>query len=61
MALLDEDEWFLPHIEEALKSIFKSFDKDEDGALSPAELEAFSVATNGKKVTSCQFPFPSLI
>ncbi|ORZ36515.1 hypothetical protein BCR44DRAFT_1432047 [Catenaria anguillulae PL171] len=40
---------FNPDFEAALKSIFARFDKDKDGYLSKAELQAFAVATNDKE------------
>ncbi|KAI8058154.1 hypothetical protein BDF22DRAFT_664195 [Syncephalis plumigaleata] len=52
VALYDfEEDFFTPACESALTEIFKRFDKDNDGALSLEELNAFAEATNGEAFT----------
>ncbi|KAI9226388.1 MAG: hypothetical protein DHS80DRAFT_18774 [Piptocephalis tieghemiana] len=46
--LLADDGDLTPRFEAALRAIFKQHDRDEDGALCPAELDAFATQTNGK-------------
>ncbi|KAI9175809.1 hypothetical protein H9P43_006173 [Blastocladiella emersonii ATCC 22665] len=47
--LLDDDDMFMPAFDKALRSIFERFDADKDGYLNVDEVQAFAVATNGKK------------
>ncbi|KAJ1734931.1 hypothetical protein LPJ72_002124 [Coemansia sp. Benny D160-2] len=50
--LVQDDMEFTPKCEAALVEIFGRFDKDKDGALNDAELQAFATATNGEPATS---------
>ncbi|TPX57203.1 hypothetical protein PhCBS80983_g03983 [Powellomyces hirtus] len=47
--LLTDLDDFTPAAESAFREIFARFDADGDGALSPAEVDAFAVAANGEK------------
>ncbi|KAI8820679.1 uncharacterized protein EV422DRAFT_567574 [Fimicolochytrium jonesii] len=47
--LLTISDTWTPAAERALREIFARFDVDKDGALSPAEVDDFAVATNGEK------------
>ncbi|GAM17385.1 hypothetical protein SAMD00019534_005600, partial [Acytostelium subglobosum LB1] len=44
----DDDDFFLPKVEDALREIFGRYDSNKDGALSLAELNQFAVKCNGK-------------
>ncbi|RKP14525.1 hypothetical protein BJ684DRAFT_8456 [Piptocephalis cylindrospora] len=46
--LLEEDGDISPKFEAALRAMFKCHDRDQDGALCPAELDAFATLTNGE-------------
>ena len=48
--LLDEEDAFTPLALQALTEIFQRFDLDNDGVFSQQEIDAFAIASNGKKV-----------
>eukprot|EP00842_Homolaphlyctis_polyrhiza_P000876 jgi/Hompol1/178/HPOL_005248-RA len=47
--ILDDEDDFTAPARQAFETIFKRFDKDADGVLNQAELDAFAVFSNGAK------------